>query len=149
MTRTVKRAARAAIGLAAFAVVTLTAFAAPAGSQPLDAGEPVLSLAAAKYYGYATPVVFVQKASAVSYYNFDIEKHNVVHDAVGDGVYSKKKQPWCRDFQKGKCPVFWSKLIGGLENTPVKGLESIEPGMVYSFYCTLHPGMRGRLVALP
>ncbi len=109
---------------------------------------PVVSSAAAKYYGYATPLVLVQSGSPTTYYNFDIEKHNVVQNAIEDGVAGPKKQPWCRDFPRKKCPVFWTKLIG-LGETPVKGLESVEPGTIYTFYCTIHPGMEGRLLALP
>ena len=131
-----------------FVALVLLAGAAPASSRSAAQGEHVVSGAGAKFYGYATPLVVVEPGAEISYYNFDIEKHNVVQDAIADGVYSKKKQPWCRDFPKGKCPVFWSKMIG-LGDTPIKGLENVEPGQLYTFYCTLHPGMKGRLVAVP
>lgn len=131
-----------------FIALCVLSGAAPASSSARAEGVPIVSSAAAKFYGYATPVVVVQPGAAITYYNFDIEKHNVVQDAIADGVSSKKKQPWCRDFPKGKCPVFWSKLIG-LGEAPMLGLENVQPGQVYTFYCTLHPGMKGRLVAVP
>ncbi len=109
---------------------------------------PVVSSAGAKYYGYASTLVLAQRGAKITYYNFDIEKHNVVQDVHADGVSSKKKQKWCADFPKGDCPLFWSKLIG-LGETPVLGLENVEPGEVYTFYCTVHPGMKGRLLAAP
>ena len=130
------------------AVLALLLGAVPAGSAPRAEGMPVVSTAAAKYYGYATALVTVQKGAEITYYNFDIEKHNVVQDTDADGASSKKKMPWCRDFPKGHCPIFWSELIG-LGETPVLGLENVEVGKVYSFLCTLHPGMKGRLVAVP
>jgi plastocyanin len=121
--------------------------AAPAAS-PAAEGLSVVSGAAAKFYGYATPLVLVEPGAQITYYNFDIEKHNVVHDAIADGVFAKKKQPWCRDFTPGKCPLFWSKMIG-LGDTPIKGLQNLEAGQLYTFYCTLHPGMKGHLLAVP
>jgi plastocyanin len=33
--------------------------------------------------------------------------------------------------------------------TSVHGTENLEPGEVYTFYCSLHTNMVGRLVALP
>lgn len=122
--------------------------AAPASSSTVAEGSPVVSGPGAKFAGYVTAAVVVQPGSQITYYNADIEKHNVVHDAIADGVYAKKKQPWCRDFPKKKCPLFWSQLIG-LGETPVLGLKNLEAGQTYTFYCTLHPGMKGRLVAAP
>ena len=130
--------------LAALVLLSGTAPASPSTAE----GSPVVSGPGAKFSGYASAVVVVQPGAKITYYNIDIEKHNVVHDAIADGVYAKKKQPWCRDFPKKKCPLFWSQLIG-LGDTPVLGLENLEAGKTYSFYCTLHPGMKGRLVAAP
>ena len=135
---------RRLVGFIVIAVCLL--MPAPAGSAEAEGG-PVVTGPAAKYYGYATAVVVAQPGSAVNYHNFDIEKHNVVQDPIADGVTNKKKQRWCADFPKGRCPLFWSKLIG-MGETPIKGLENIKPGNVYTFYCTLHPGMRGRLLAI-
>ena len=45
--------------------------------------------------------------------------------------------------------MFWSKLIGLGVTTRVLGLRALKPGTVYTFYCTLHPGMKGKLVAMP
>jgi len=122
--------------------------AAPAGSSTRAEGMSVVSTAGAKFYGYATAAVAVQPGAEITYYNFDIEKHNVVQDPVADGIASSKKQKWCRDFPKKLCPVFWSELTG-LGEVPVLGLENVEPGQVYTFYCTLHTSMKGRLVAVP
>jgi len=131
-----------------FVALLMLIGAAPASSSAVAEGMPVVSGPGAKFGGYASAAVVVQPGAKITYYNFDIEKHNVVHDAIADGVYAKKKMPWCRDFPKKKCPLFWSQLIG-LDQTPVLGLENLKAGQAYTFYCTLHPGMKGRLVAAP
>jgi plastocyanin len=41
--------------------------------------------------------------------------------------------------------LFWSPLVGLSQTTPVLGVSGLKPG-TYSFYCTLHPGMKGKLV---
>jgi plastocyanin len=77
--------------------------------------------------------------------NADLMKHNV----VADGAYGSDDQPWCTNYEDGVCPLFWSALIGTGATTQVLGLGEIEAGRTYEFYCTIHPSMKGTLVALP
>ena len=43
-------------------------------------------------------------------------------------------------------PVFRSKLVGLGEVTPIEGLNRVQAGRTYPFFCSIHPGMRGSLV---
>jgi plastocyanin len=42
-------------------------------------------------------------------------------------------------------PLFQSKLIGLGETATVDRAEKLQSGRSYSFYCSLHPGMKGTL----
>jgi plastocyanin len=138
-------------------LTTAVLVTAPAGSVlagPVDAAGPtdaqVVSGITAKYYGYLTPVVVIQKGGPLTYTNFDLERHNVVQDVNSDGVHGSGKAKWCKLFDKGRCPLFYSQLIGLGQSEAVKGLGSLKPfPQVYTFYCTLHPGMKGRLIVEP
>jgi plastocyanin len=35
------------------------------------------------------------------------------------------------------------------ETVPVQGLKNLESGSTYTFFCTLHPGMKGTPVVAP
>jgi polyvinyl alcohol dehydrogenase (cytochrome) len=129
--------------------------AASAPSAAVNAAAPtdlrVISGPQGQSYGYLTPVVIIQKGGALTYANFDVVRHNVVQDVAVDHKALRlrvaKKTKWCRQFKRGKCPMFWSKLIGVTQQTPVLGVNKLKPGQ-YSFYCTLHPGMKGKLQVL-
>jgi plastocyanin len=109
----------------------------------------VVSGPAGQFYGYATPAMVVQPGGTLSYANFDIVQHDVVHDVGADGIANKKKDKWCRDFKKGECPLFWSARASLGQTVEVKGLKNLTAGEVYTFFCTLHPGMKGSLVVAP
>ena len=66
---------------------------------------------------------------------------------IAPGLAGSGKDPWCKRF-KGKCPVFWTPLLGLGETTELKGLQNTQPGRTYTFYCSLHPGMRGSLAVV-
>ena len=121
---------------------------ATATATEVDQGPVIVSVAASQFYGYATPVMTVQAGGELSYANFDIVQHDVVHDVAEDGIANKKKDKWCRSFDKGECPLFWSARAGLGDVIPVQGLGNLKTGDVYTFFCTLHPGMKGRLVVL-
>jgi polyvinyl alcohol dehydrogenase (cytochrome) len=114
-------------------------------------GLTVVSGPQAQSYGYLTPEVVVQKGGSLSYANFDVVRHNVVQDVNADGHGLKRKKAertrWCKQFPLGKCPMFWSKLIGLTQQENVLGVSALKSG-TYSFFCTLHPGMKGKLVVL-
>jgi plastocyanin len=79
--------------------------------------------------GYATPVMVTQVGGPLSFLNLDVVQHDVVAEEKGpDGR-----------------PVFNTKLIGLGETAPVEGLDKVQAGRSYPFYCSLHPGMRGTL----
>lgn len=99
----------------------------------------------AQTVGYLTPVVAVQRGGALTLVNADIMRHDVV--ALGSAGPSD--QPWCERFEGYPCPLFWSDLAGLGGQRPVLGLENVAPGATYTYYCTLHHGMKGTLVVLP
>jgi polyvinyl alcohol dehydrogenase (cytochrome) len=79
---------------------------------------------------YATPAVTTSPGGPVSFVNFDIAQHDVVANDKGpDGQ-----------------PLFRSKLASFNETAPVEGLDRVESGRSYGFFCSLHPGMHGQLV---
>ena len=123
------------------------------GAAPANANAPtdtqVVSGPTAKYYGYLTPVVVIEQGGPITYTNIDIERHNVVQDVNKDGVHGPSKAKWCGLFPKNKCPLFYSPLIGLGQSVSVQGLKAVKPGQLYTFYCTLHPGMQGHLLIAP
>jgi plastocyanin len=127
--------------VAVLAASLVAAGAAPAHAAVAAAGPGGFAA------GFATPVVVVAKGEDLTFVNGDVAPHNVT--AV-DAFLSKKdakKTKWCSGFDKGKCPLFWSQTITAGQQTPVEGLDRIEAGKQYAFICTLHPGMKGTLVA--
>jgi plastocyanin len=146
----------AAIGMTGLPNGTVVAYrpglpvGAAAARSDSAAGGPGLTVVSgpqAQLYGYLTPQVIVQKGGALTYANFDVVKHNVVQDVAADHRSLKTSASWCRQFKKGKCPLFWSKLIGLTQQEQVLGVSKLKPG-TYSFYCTLHPGMKGKLTVV-
>ena len=128
------------------AIALLLLVAGPVATARERQGPLVVSGPAGQFYGYATPAMVVQKGGELSYANFDIVQHDVVHDVSADGVANKKKDRWCKSFEKGACPLFWSPRASLGEQVAVMGLQNLEAGQVYTFLCTLHPGMKGRLI---
>jgi plastocyanin len=96
--------------------------------------------------GFATPVVVVEKGGTLTFYNADVPQHDFV--ALGAYVPKKfqKKTKWCSGFRRGKCPLFWSPKIGVGQSTKVLGLNRVKPGSQYTFFCSVHPGMKGTLI---
>jgi plastocyanin len=146
MTRTLLHATVVALAL----VIVGAAFA---GAAPVpradDQGPMIVSGAVGQFYGYLTPAMVVEKGGELSYANFDIVQHDVVQDVEADEIANKKKDKWCRDFKKGECPLFWSPRAGLGDTVAVQGTKNLKPGATYTFFCTLHPGMKGTLVVAP
>jgi plastocyanin len=71
-----------------------------------------------------------QVGGPLSYTNGDIVQHDVV----------------ARDRGPDGGPLFHSRLAGLGEPVPVEGLDRVESGKSYGFYCSLHPGMQGTLI---
>jgi plastocyanin len=120
----------------------------PAAGGP---GLTVVSGPEAQEYGYLTPQIVVNQGGTLQYSNFDVVRHDVVQDVAADHTAFKgprSKQPsWCRQFKKHQCPLFYSKLQGVGQTENVLGVNNLKAG-AYSFYCTLHPGMKGTLTVL-
>jgi len=82
---------------------------------------------------YATPVMTVRVAGLLNFINNDLPQHDVTAVDLGSD---------------GK-PLFQSKLIGLGEVAQVAGTDRLVAGRSYAFYCSIHPGMRGTLIAAP
>jgi plastocyanin len=96
--------------------------------------------------GFLPPVVVIAEGEGITYTNADIAPHNFIAlDAFRSKKVAKKTQ-WCSGYKKGKCPLFWSDTIGMGETTEVRGLEPVRSGEQYTFFCSLHPNMKGTLV---
>ena len=131
--------------LLASLLIPATATRGAASGTALDEGPVIVSGAVGQFYGYLTPAMVVQRSGELTYAKFDIVQHDVGHDVKEDGVANKKKDKWCRGFDKGACPLFWSARAGLGETVPVQGLKNLKTGEIYTFFCTLHPGMQGKL----
>lgn len=92
---------------------------------------------------FATPAVVVEADGPLTFTNTDLMHHDVLSTTAGSD-----DRPWCGAYAEGRCPLFWTPLISLGEETPVLGLDQLDPGTVYPFYCSLHPGMTGTLVAI-
>ena len=134
--------------LVVLSVVAALVFPGTATALEPEQGPVVVSGAAGQFYGYVTPVMVVEQGGELSYANFDIVQHDVVHDVTVDEIANKKKDKWCKSFDKGACPLFWSPRASVGEVVEVLGLENLKSGNLYTFFCTLHPGMKGRLLVL-
>ena len=94
-------------------------------------GDPLIPAKGTAFYmTYATPVMVTPVGEPLSFVNNDLPQHDVVAvDRGPDGL-----------------PLFSSRLVGIGEITPVNGLENVEHGRSYAFFCSIHLGMRGTLV---
>jgi polyvinyl alcohol dehydrogenase (cytochrome) len=119
------------------------------GPGPGDVAPHIVAGPQAQFAGYLTPAMVVSKSQGrLLYSNADVVRHDVVQDVRNDGVADKGNDPWCKRFGKGKCPVFWAPLLGLGESAEVQGLKNTVAGKTYTFYCSLHPGMRGTLAVV-
>lgn len=122
--------------------------APPPGGAPGEVAPRIVSGPQAQLAGYATRAMVASRGSGkVLYTNLDVVRHDVVQDPRTDGVGGDGKDPWCSRFN-GDCPAFWTPLLGLGETVALQGLDNTEPGRSYTFYCTLHPGMRGTLAVV-
>jgi len=99
------------------------------GGQPGPAASSIVAGPGAASTGYATPAATTSKGGSLSFVNLDIVQHDVV---------AKLKGPDGR-------PLFRSKLTGFGESSPVQGLDRVQSGKTYEFFCSVHPGMKGTL----
>ena len=97
----------------------------PDGGDLPPVGTTIATGPGGASYGYLTPAMVTQVGGPVNYTNADIVRHDVVSTEPG---------------------LFRSALAGTGETVPVTGLENVESGKTYGFYCSLHPGMKGQLI---
>ena len=71
-----------------------------------------------------------QVGGPLSFVNLDVAQHDVTADEEGPD---------------GK-PLFQSRLVGLGETAPIEGLDRLQAGKTYGFYCSIHPGMQGNLI---
>lgn len=96
--------------------------------------------------GFATPVVVAAQGEGITFVNSDVAPHNFIADGVYLTKKDAKKSEWCTAYTAKTCPLFWSPTIAAGETTEVEGLERLEAGGRYPFFCSVHPGMKGTLV---
>lgn len=130
-----------------FALAAIVGFALAA---PLTAAgtptAPVVAGPGAWVTDYATKVAIVPVGGELDFVNADLMRH----DVVAYRHYGSDDQPWCASsYPPGRCPLFWSEKAPLGQTVPVLGLDRLYAGTTYAFYCTLHDGMRGTLVAIP
>lgn len=127
-------------------VILSSASMASAAEQRAVAGPGAFSS------GYLTPTITITKGDSIVFTNLDAFQHDLVHDVATDGFGGKRNVPWCKDEHDedhdhaGACPVFWSELVGAGRDTQVLGLSRVKPGKTYSFFCTKHHNMTGKLI---
>jgi plastocyanin len=93
---------------------------------------------------FTTPVAVVAVGDNLTFLNGDVQPHGLASDAVG-----AQDRPWCGFFDAGQCPLFWAAVTdAGFRSNPVKGTDQLVAGQTYGFHCTVHPNMRGTLIAV-
>ena len=133
---------RAALLIAAGAVAVSAFSPAPAADIPFVA-VPGAYINPAGTFG--SPVAVVTVGGGITFANLDIQRH----DFVADDVYRPDgSAAWCDESNLGRCPLFWTRLLSIGQSTPVLGLDLVESGKTYPFYCTIHPWMLGKLAAV-
>ncbi|MDP9067616.1 MAG: hypothetical protein M3N53_04590 [Actinomycetota bacterium] len=125
--------------IAATTALAVGLVAAPAHAAPAVSGP------AGFVTGYATPLVVMNEGEGVTFSNFDIAPHDFVALDVYLSKRVARRTKWCSAFEHG-CPLFWSPRIGVGQSTEVLGLQRVEAGERYRFFCTLHHNMIGTLV---
>ena len=96
--------------------------------------------------GWTQPVIVTRAGDKVTYVNADIAPHDVVAlDRKGPD------DPWCAlaRFAPGNCPLVYTPQIGLGEQSEVYGTNNLKPGDQFTFYCRVHPSMKGTWVVAP
>jgi polyvinyl alcohol dehydrogenase (cytochrome) len=132
----------AAVGLSALPNGFIVAFRPGAGGSgpapgpeppplpELGAGVPVIAGPGAYSTTYLTPIALVRAgAEELDFTNYDLQRHDVDH------IPTSGPQ------------LFESDLAANGETVHVRFHAHLERGKNYDFYCTLHPGMFGKIIA--
>ena len=145
----------------AITAVGVALAAAWTSASAQNVGPAVVAIPGSFLTTYATPVTVVPQGGSLTFLNLDVAQHDVVSKQIfaeptvtdwccPDPDPTNPNQPVCQlQFYASHCPLFWSALAGLGGTTPVLGLENLQAGQIYDFYCTIHPGMFGKLIVLP
>ena len=100
---------------------------------PIPGGGPRVIAGPGAYTStYLTPVAVVQAGNEkLQFTNLDLQRHDVDHFPLDGGPQ-----------------LFESDLAALGESVPVRFHGTLEAGQSYNFYCTLHPGMFGQVLAV-
>jgi polyvinyl alcohol dehydrogenase (cytochrome) len=98
------------------------------GAPAASGGSYVIAGPGASSTTYVLGTATTRVGGNVTFLNMDVQQHDVTADKEVDGK-----------------PIFNTPLIGLGATAKVQGLDKIAPGS-YGFYCSLHRGMRGRLI---
>lgn len=109
--------------IACVALLFVVALLVSAGGTSHAALGPVLAGPGSAATTYYTPRVVMLKGQSLNFRNLDVAMHDV-RNAGGK---------------------FFSALIGFGKQTPVVGVKTLAKG-TYSFFCSLHPNMKGQLI---
>lgn len=127
-------------------MVGVSLLALAGSAQPASAAEVVFVAGpGGPFVNYTVPLIVVSQGDTLTYANVDVFLHDVVAREKGPNA------KWCAEagFGKGECPVFWTPLIGLGASTTMRGLDNVEPGTQYEFFCSIHVNMVGTMVVLP
>lgn len=116
------------------ALTFLTALAVSGSMSPAKAagvGTPGLAVPGSFAAGFATPQLVSQVGGMLLFVNLDIQPHDITHLPPD-----------------GRPRLFHSATIGAGQVAFVEGLENIQDGQTYQFFCTVHPTMKGTLTAI-
>jgi plastocyanin len=104
------------------------------GGGPGGGGGPVTAtIVAGPQNLYYTQRIAAPVSGRLTFANLDTQAHDVVSRATApDGS-----------------PLFRSPLVGTQQTGDVTGFNRAAPGQTYPFFCTIHPGMTGEVLATP
>ncbi len=128
--------------VAALAALLVLGAASPAHAV-VAATAPGSSVA-----GYATRAVVAPVGGPVTFFNGDVVDHTLTAFNSYLPKRAARKASWCRGYSLRRCPLFTTGSVNSGESAEVQGLEHVKPGRQYEFYCQIHSGMRGTLVAV-
>ena len=114
------RISKSSMVIAIVTIVAVLAMLTPASAAP----SYVVAVPGSASAGYATRQVVLQQGSNLKFLNLDIALHDVDH--------------------LGFPKLFESATIGIGKQTMVLRANLLKKG-VYTFFCTIHPNMKGKL----
>jgi hypothetical protein len=126
------------------AIAALTVVAAALVPAHADGSPIVASAGDRNANSFTTPVSVTPVGGPITFLNGDVQPHGLASDDFGPNT-----RPWCDFFAKDHCPLFWAPVTdAGFRQNVVQGLDGLVSGVRYGFHCTLHPNMKGVLIAL-